>query len=105
MSRCARRVALVAMVLAGGAAASCTSNGSSGSSTASATCAVTGVADGSLPSVVTVMAGNSNGSGSIIRSNGYILTNDHVVTPAVSGGSLSVQFDNGGTAAATIVGR
>ena len=45
------------------------------------------------------------GSGTIIRSNGYILTNDHVIAPAGGGGPLSVVFDNGNTAPATITGR
>ena len=45
------------------------------------------------------------GSGSIIRSDGYILTNNHVVALAADGGSVSVLFNNGKTAPATIVGR
>jgi putative serine protease PepD len=90
-------------------AAACTSTGPSSSSTASATCPVTGVANESLPSVVTIQAGSGSsagtGSGTIIRSDGYILTNDHVVAPAAGGGSLSVVFDNGNSANATITGR
>ena len=45
------------------------------------------------------------GSGSIIRSDGYILTNNHVVALAADGGSVSVLFSNGKTAPATITGR
>ena len=45
------------------------------------------------------------GSGSIIRSDGYILTNNHVVALAADGGKVSVLFSNGKTAPATITGR
>jgi putative serine protease PepD len=73
-------------------------------------CEVAPVAQKVLPSVVTisVKGGTSagTGSGEIIRSDGYILTNNHVIAPAVSGGgSLSVMFNDGKTAAATLVGR
>jgi putative serine protease PepD len=73
-------------------------------------CTVTAVAEKVLPSVVTISAkGPSSagtGSGEIIRSNGYILTNNHVIAPAATGGgSLTVQFSNGKTAAATLTGR
>jgi putative serine protease PepD len=50
-------------------------------------------------------AGGGVGSGEVIRSDGYILTNNHVILPAVSGGQLEVIFDNGKTAQASIVGR
>jgi putative serine protease PepD len=59
--------------------------------------------------VVTISAkGRSaagTGSGEIIRSDGYILTNNHVVAPAVDGGTLSVLFSDGKSAPATLVGR
>lgn len=62
-----------------------------------------------LPSVVTITAGSgssaSAGSGDVIRSNGYILTNDHVVAPAAMGGQLEVLFNDGKTARARILGR
>jgi putative serine protease PepD len=77
--------------------------------TTTASCDVTSVAEEQLPSVVTIMAhgaaGGGVGSGEVIRSNGYILTNNHVILPAVSGGQLEVIFDNGNTAQASIVGR
>lgn len=73
------------------------------------TCQATSVADKVLPSVVTINAqgrtGSGVGSGSLIRSNGYILTNNHVIAPAVSGGSLEVLFSNGTSEPATVVGR
>jgi putative serine protease PepD len=80
-----------------------------------ASCNVTSVAEDKLPTVVTIMAhapaengaagGGGVGSGEVIRSGGYILTNNHVILPAVGGGQLEVIFDNGNTARASIVGR
>jgi putative serine protease PepD len=61
-----------------------------------------------LPSVVNidVVSGNSEdtGSGVIIRSDGYILTNNHVVAAATSGGQVAVTFNDGTTVPARIVG-
>jgi putative serine protease PepD len=45
------------------------------------------------------------GSGKVIMSDGYILTNNHVIASAASGGSVEVLFSDGATAAATITGR
>jgi putative serine protease PepD len=78
-------------------------------SSASEACAVTTVADKTLPSVVTinVRSGTSagNGSGEVIRGSGEILTNNHVIAPAANGGSIQVVFSDGATAPATLVGR
>jgi putative serine protease PepD len=72
-------------------------------------CNVTSVAAQELPSVVTIFAGSGTGggvgSGEVIRSDGYILTNNHVISPAVGGGGLEVVFDDGTTANGTIAGR
>src|SRR5205823_9698969 len=61
-----------------------------------------------LPSVVSInvrgSSGSGTGSGVVLRSDGYILTNNHVVAFAVGGGRLSVLFNDGTTAAARIVG-
>jgi putative serine protease PepD len=61
-----------------------------------------------LPSVVSVNVSGSGqqdtGSGVILRSDGYILTNNHVVSAATSGGSVSVVFNDGSTADARIIG-
>jgi putative serine protease PepD len=61
-----------------------------------------------LPSVVsinvTASGGQDTGSGVILRSDGYILTNNHVVTAAVGGGSVSVVLNDGSTLPAHIVG-
>lgn len=48
---------------------------------------------------------SGTGSGVIIRSDGYILTNNHVVSGAANGGTLTVTFADGRTSVAHIVGR
>ena len=54
-----------------------------------------------LPSVVTINVTNgnsrSNGSGEVIKDDGYILTNDHVISPGVDGGTFRVLFAGGQT--------
>ena len=47
---------------------------------------------------------SDTGSGVVLRSDGYILTNNHVVAAASGGGTVNVTFSNGKTMAATIVG-
>ena len=71
---------------------------------------VAGIARRVLPSVVSIAVnspgGTGTGSGFIIDSNGYILTNNHVVeTFATGGGTLSVTLNDGSSEAAKIVGR
>jgi putative serine protease PepD len=76
---------------------------------ATAACEATTVAGDVLPSVVTlaVSSGTSsgNGSGEVIRDGGYILTNDHVISPAGATGRIGALFSGGQTLPATIVGR
>jgi putative serine protease PepD len=78
---------------------------------AEASCTVTPVADKVQPSVVTISAtpaagnGGSTGSGEVYKSDGYILTNNHVIATAAGGGKVEVLFANGSAAPATIVGR
>jgi putative serine protease PepD len=60
--------------------------------------------------VVTIAASGpgvgGTASGEVIRSGGYILTNNHVISMAAgSGGSVEVLFADGQTAPATITGR
>jgi putative serine protease PepD len=88
------------------------STASASGSTASAnssSCSIPSIADHVLPSVVTISARKGDkggtGSGSIIKSDGYILTNNHVVALAANGGTVSVLFSNGKTVDATITGR
>lgn len=91
---------------------SATGTGASGSGSGSnqvSACAVTPVAQQVVPSVVTISVqgsgGAGTGSGEIIRSDGYILTNNHVIAAAANGGSVQAQFSNGQIAPATITGR
>jgi putative serine protease PepD len=48
---------------------------------------------------VAVQGGGSRGTGSgvVIRSDGYILTNNHVVASADGGGQINITFDDGAT--------
>ena len=50
--------------------------------------------------------GAGTGSGEAIRPDGYILTNNHVISiAATGGGSVEVQFSDGKSSPATITGR
>jgi len=83
--------------------------GSPAAGTLAHTCLVTPVARETLPSVVTISvtgpSASGTGSGEVIRSGGYILTNNHVIAAAANGGSISVMFSNGTTADAELTGR
>ncbi len=47
---------------------------------------------------------SDTGSGIVLRADGYIVTNNHVVAAAANGGSVSVTFSDGTTVPARIVG-
>jgi len=103
-----------ALAAVGGGLAGCSSSASSSDGSAAASsavgCAVTSVADKVLPSVVTISAsgpaGAGTGSGEVIKSDGYILTNNHVISVAAhAGGKVEVTFSDGTSEPATIVGR
>lgn len=70
---------------------------------------IAAIAKSMLPTVVTIIvqSGNSGdtGSGFVIRQDGYILTNNHVVEAAANGGSVQAQFQNQSPLKASIVGR
>lgn len=74
-----------------------------------AMCAAIPVANQILPSIVTISATRGvqggTGSGQVFRDGGYILTNDHVISPAAGGGTVSVQYSDGHSSGAVIVGR
>ena len=71
---------------------------------------VADIAQRVLPSVVSISAvsssGGGTGTGFVIDSTGYILTNNHVIADAASdGGDIEVQLNDGTTLQATIIGR
>ncbi|MFF4030157.1 trypsin-like peptidase domain-containing protein [Streptomyces sviceus] len=70
---------------------------------------VAGIAARSLPSVVTLHVSGAEesgtGTGFVLDERGHILTNNHVVEPAGADGEISVTFQSGDTAVATVVGR
>jgi putative serine protease PepD len=75
-----------------------------------AVCDAARVAHDVLPTVVTVSVRSASGasgvgSGEVIRSNGYIVTNNHVISPAAGGGTITVTFSDGKTLDAELVGR
>jgi putative serine protease PepD len=95
-------VLLIAAGVAGALIATAVNTPSDATTTAasleggSSSCNVTSIADQELPCVVTIFAGGGTsggvGSGEVIRSDRYILTNNHVILPAVGGGSLHVVY-------------
>jgi len=70
---------------------------------------IASIAAKALPSVVTIKVtasdGAGTGSGFAIRSDGYILTNNHVVSVAGASGRITVEWSNGMSLPATVVGR
>lgn len=65
------------------------------------------IAEATLPAVVSLVvegtAGSGSGSGFVIREDGYILTNNHVVSVA-SGGTVEVVFADGDRRTGKVVG-
>lgn len=99
-----------ALVVGGVVGGVIAASGSSSSSDVSAVgCDATSVADKTLPSIVTISARSGTqggtGSGEVIRSDGYILTNNHVISVAAQGGSIEVLFNDGQSVPATLTGR
>ncbi|MEU6463920.1 trypsin-like peptidase domain-containing protein [Streptomyces sp. NPDC046976] len=70
---------------------------------------VAGIAARALPSVVTLHVSGTDeegtGTGFVLDDRGHILTNNHVVAPAASGGKISATFSDGTSVKATVVGR
>jgi putative serine protease PepD len=106
-------VAIVFGLGAGWLGASLTGSGSARTSTAatpaSGSCNAVTVANDVLPTIVTInvtgSGGSGVGSGEIIRKNGYILTNNHVISAAADGGTITVTFADGHQEQAALVGR
>ncbi|SDO59680.1 putative serine protease PepD [Pedococcus dokdonensis] len=70
---------------------------------------IANIAANALPSVVTIKVdgadGGGTGSGFVIDRDGHIITNNHVVASAASGGTIKVELANGTEIDATIAGR
>lgn len=70
---------------------------------------VAGIAARALPGVVTLHVRGSDeedtGTGFVLDTQGHILTNNHVVAPAGTGGGITVTFSGGESAEATVVGH
>ncbi|WP_223693961.1 S1C family serine protease [Leifsonia poae] len=88
----------------GSAPASSSTAVSSGNS-----CDATKVSTEVLPAVVTISASNGSeggvGTGEIVRKDGYIVTNNHVISVAATGGTIEVLYSSGETVPATLIGR
>jgi putative serine protease PepD len=70
---------------------------------------IAGVAATILPSVVSIevktSTGGDTGSGVVLSKSGYIMTNNHVIAAAKSGGQLSVTLPDKSKVPAVIVGK
>jgi putative serine protease PepD len=110
--------AMVAAVLGGMAGAFLVSRGDGGDaslpplvtgSTARPEGSIADIAARVLPSVVTIKvegpSAAGTGSGFVLRKDGYILTNNHVVEAATAKGKITVLFSDGKSADATVIGR
>jgi putative serine protease PepD len=65
--------------------------------------ALAAVAAAIQPSVVSINTGSAEGSGVVLSTDGYVLTNNHVVSTA-RGGTVRLTFADGRTATAAVVG-
>ncbi len=69
---------------------------------------IAGIVSSVLPSVVSIIAKGKtdagSGSGFVLRSDGYILTNNHVVSLVKDGGDLTVVFSDGDEVPGKVVG-
>jgi putative serine protease PepD len=67
------------------------------------------VANKVMPAIVTISVESGLtggvGSGEIVRSDGYIVTNNHVISAAADRGTIEVQYSSGATVPAKLVGR
>src|SRR6476661_8874915 len=105
--RCRRPALAVIVIVVAVTTASCSSGGnepSASSASSSTPCSATTVAEKLLPSVVTILVKSGtagvSGSGEVIRTDGQILTNNHVIAAGANGATIDVLFSNGTTAPA-----
>ncbi|MEP7192045.1 MAG: trypsin-like peptidase domain-containing protein [Actinomycetota bacterium] len=111
-------IAMVAALFGGVAGAFLATRGESGEaslppspvgSVARPSGSIADVAARILPAVVTIKvegpAGAGTGSGFVMRKDGYILTNNHVVDAATAKGKITVLFSDGKRSDATIIGH
>jgi putative serine protease PepD len=70
---------------------------------------VANIAANATPSVVTIRveagSGDGTGSGWVLDGKGHIVTNNHVIAAAATGGEITVVLSNGKQSPAKIVGR
>ena len=71
---------------------------------------VAGIAAGVLPSVVSIQVdgpeGSATGSGFVLRGDGYLVTNNHVIAQADDAATtITVTFVDGSEQDASVVGR
>ena len=70
---------------------------------------IAGIAARVSPSVVSISVrtdnGGDTGSGFFIDTNGYLLTNNHVIEAAATSGKITVNLANGKNFPATLIGR
>jgi putative serine protease PepD len=78
---------------------------SGGSTTETSLASVAAAVEPSVVSITVRTTGQQvEGSGVVLRSDGLILTNNHVVEGAAQGGRITVEFSDGATATATVAG-
>ena len=69
---------------------------------------IAGIVSAVLPSVVSILvegaSDSGSGSGFVLRPDGYLLTNNHVVNLAGKDGKITVVFSDGSEAKGTVVG-
>ncbi|MFC7406436.1 S1C family serine protease [Georgenia alba] len=70
---------------------------------------VAGIAESVLPSTVYIEASGgqdaTSGTGVVLREDGYLVTNNHVVAAAAEDGTITVGFQDGSEEEAEVVGR
>ena len=70
---------------------------------------IAGLAARVIPAVVSIkvkgLSGSGTGSGFFLDSNGYVLTNNHVVEAAATSGTITVELSNGKKYGAKLMGR